>query len=49
MTPIGGLECLRYDVRRDGGTSTFWFATAHPGMPVRCRTGDAVVEVIAID
>ncbi|GAA1423809.1 hypothetical protein [Agrococcus citreus] len=48
-TPIGELDCLRYDVRREGGTSTFWFATAHPGMPVRYRTGTAIVEVIAID
>lgn len=48
-TPLGELDCLRYDVERDGGTSTFWFAPEHPGMPVRYRSGGALVEVVAID
>ncbi len=49
-TPLGELDCLRYEVRRDRGTATFWFAIDHPGMPVRYRTADgALVEVIAID
>jgi len=35
--PIGGLDCLRYRVTDpvDGTTTTFWFATELPGMPVR--------------
>lgn len=45
---VGELECLRYDVRGDAGTSTFWFALAHPGMPMRYRAGDAEVEVVAL-
>jgi hypothetical protein len=47
-SPLGALDCLRYDVRRATGTSTFWFATRHPGMPVRYETADgARVEVVA--
>lgn len=35
--PIGRVECLRYDTKDapDADTETFWFSTAHPGMPVR--------------
>jgi hypothetical protein len=44
---FGERDCLRYEVVDDGGTSTFWFALEHPGMPVRYTAGDAVVEVIA--
>lgn len=48
-SPLGELECLRYEVRRDAGTATFWFATRHPGMPVRHETADgALVEVVAV-
>jgi len=48
-SPLGELDCLRYDVRRATGTSTFWFATRHPGMPVRYETADgARVEIVAI-
>ncbi|WP_194421277.1 hypothetical protein [Microbacterium abyssi] len=38
--PIGRVECLRYEVREsaDAEPDTFWFATAHPGMPVRYET-----------
>lgn len=34
--PIGTLDCLRYRItdRTDGTTTTFWFATELPGMPV---------------
>lgn len=32
-TPLGPLECIRYDVRGDTAMS-FWFAVEHPGMPV---------------
>ncbi|MFF2372243.1 hypothetical protein [Agromyces sp. NPDC058110] len=36
---LGRLDCLRYAVRDDGdpaaSATTFWFALAHPGMPVR--------------
>ncbi|MBS1907539.1 MAG: hypothetical protein JST33_13430 [Actinobacteria bacterium] len=39
--PLGRLECLRYDVRGDDGGTVFWFALAHPGMPVRFETTDA--------
>ncbi|WP_309064826.1 hypothetical protein [Microbacterium sp.] len=35
--PLGRLECLRYETRDepDAVPATFWFALAHPGMPVR--------------
>lgn len=35
--PIGSVDCLRYEVRdsADAEPDVFWFATAHPGMPVR--------------
>ncbi len=38
--PLGRVECLRYDVRdtAESAPSTFWFAIAHPGMPVRYET-----------
>ena len=39
-TPLGTVECLRYDVANDDHTNTFWFAPAHPGMPIRL-TSDA--------
>lgn len=39
--PLGRLECLRYDVHGDDGDSVFWFALAHPGMPVRYASTDA--------
>ncbi len=49
-TPLGELECMRYEVRREAGTATFWFAPEHPGMPVRYETADgALVEVVAVD
>lgn len=44
--PLGILLCRRYDVRRESGTSTFWFAIDHPGMPVRWEAGGSVVEVV---
>lgn len=39
--PLGRLECLRYTVSDDDGGAVFWFALAHPGMPVRYETTDA--------
>lgn len=39
--PLGRLECRRYDVADEDGGSVFWFALAHPGMPVRYETTDA--------
>jgi hypothetical protein len=33
--PLGVLNCHRYTVRDDEGTTVFWFARAYPGMPVR--------------
>ena len=47
-SPLGELDCLRYDVQRDDGTSTFWFAVERPGMPLRYAARGAVVEVIEI-
>ncbi|WP_260980409.1 hypothetical protein [Microbacterium paludicola] len=53
--PIGRVECLRYEVRgpADAASETFWFATAHPGMPVRVETisdeGVTRTTVIAIE
>jgi hypothetical protein len=37
-TPMGELECVRYEVRRDDDTLVFWFAVDHPGMPVHRAT-----------
>lgn len=34
-TPLGELDCLRYDVDTGDRTMTFWFAHDHPGMPIR--------------
>lgn len=45
-TPLGTLQCLRYTVEQDGGFDTFWFALAHPGMPVR-HMSERDGEVIA--
>ncbi|WAC67090.1 hypothetical protein OVA14_04890 [Agrococcus sp. SL85] len=45
---IGERDCLCYAVRGEEGVSTFWFALAHPGMPLRYGSGDALVEVVAI-
>lgn len=45
---IGERDCLRYDVEGDDGASTFWFAVAHPGMPVRYTTPGLTAETIAI-
>ncbi|WP_296666697.1 hypothetical protein [Demequina sp.] len=51
VTAVGEGDCLRYDVRGDHGTSVFWFALDHPGMPVRFEAGPAagreVTEVVA--
>lgn len=46
---VGERDCLRYDVRRGSGTSTFWFALDHPGMPLRYESAGALVEVVAIE
>ncbi|MBZ2198106.1 hypothetical protein [Occultella gossypii] len=47
-TPLGELDCLRYSVQRED-LMTFWFATAHPGMPVRYAGGGSVTEVVSIE
>jgi hypothetical protein len=39
-TPLGSVNCLRYDVSSDDHTNTFWFSPMHPGMPIRV-TSDA--------
>lgn len=46
--PFGDRECLRYEVAGEDGTSTFWFALDHPGMPVRFAADGAVTTVIAL-
>ncbi|WP_109471668.1 hypothetical protein [Ornithinimicrobium cavernae] len=46
--PLGALRCRRYAVRREEGTRTFWFATAHPGMPVRVVGPDREDEVVEL-
>lgn len=45
--PLGTLPCLRYDVRLAEGPVTFWFATDHPGMPVRFEGQGSVTEMVA--
>ncbi len=53
-TPMGWLNCRRYDVRRPEGTALFWFAREYPGMPFvyEHRDSDLVaqtlVEVLSI-
>jgi hypothetical protein len=42
-TPLGTLDCLRFVVRDGTETTTFWFATARPGMPVRIVSEEAGV------
>ena len=37
-TPLGSLDCTRYDVASGETTLVFWFAEAYPGMPVRNAT-----------
>jgi len=34
-TPLGALDCLRYEVGMADRTMVFWFSVDHPGMPVR--------------
>jgi len=34
-TPLGRVNCLRYDVSSEDHTNTFWFSPLHPGMPIR--------------
>lgn len=47
-TEIGELDCLRYDVEGEPAM-TFWFALAHPGMPVRYTDGRSVTEVVGVE
>lgn len=48
--PLGSLECLRYDTQPSEGEpgATFWFALAHPGMPVRYEIGGQRTTVLSI-
>jgi len=51
-TPVGTLDCRRYTVRGPERTSTYWFADAKPGMPVRfehSQTDGVRIEVEMID
>ncbi|MBO9627460.1 MAG: hypothetical protein J7484_13955 [Microbacterium sp.] len=43
-TPLGDLACLRYDTE-DG---VYWFALAHPGMPVRYESDGVRTTVESI-
>lgn len=49
-TPLGELDCLRYDVDAGDRTMTFWFAEVHPGMPIRftAATGDRVESTTTV-
>lgn len=49
--PLGRLECRRYDTpaSEDAPAATFWFALAHPGMPVRFEVGGERTTVIGIE
>jgi hypothetical protein len=44
-TPLGSLPCTRYDVASGETTLAYWFAAAHPGMPVRYATLSDGIEV----
>ncbi len=37
-TPLGRLECARYDVASGEVTLVFWFSSQFPGMPIRSAT-----------
>lgn len=37
-TPLGRLECARYDVASGEVTLVFWFSSEYPGMPIRSAT-----------
>lgn len=39
--PLGEVEALRYRVGTGADAATFWFAPAHPGMPVRYESPSA--------
>lgn len=47
-TPLGIVECVRYDVRDEDGVSVFWFDRNRPGMPVvyELRGTDGAVHVL---
>lgn len=52
-TPMGRLDCARYDVASGEVTLVFWFSSQYPGMPVRYATvsdGHEVesTEVVAV-
>jgi len=49
-TPLGRLDCLRYDVRPGDRTMVFWFSVDHPGMPVRylAREGSVVTSTTTV-
>lgn len=48
--PWGQLDCLRYTVAHDAGTTIHWFAKAHPGMPVRSNVweGSELVQTATV-
>lgn len=37
-TPLGRLECARYDVASGEVTLVFWFSAQYPGTPIRYAT-----------
>jgi hypothetical protein len=44
-TPLGRLECARYDVASGEVTLVYWFSDEYPGMPIRYATMSAGREV----
>lgn len=51
-TPLGDLDCLRYDVAGRGEARSFWFDLSRPGMPVRVEAkagGELVMRMEIVD
>ncbi|RPI26408.1 MAG: hypothetical protein EHM57_00130 [Actinobacteria bacterium] len=49
-TPMGTMDCVRYTVGEGDDGTTFWFAKALPGMPVRVasRHGGRVTPIMTM-
>ncbi|QMU96987.1 hypothetical protein FVO59_06940 [Microbacterium esteraromaticum] len=49
-SPLGRLDCLRYDTAAtdDEPAAVFWFALAHPGMPVRFEAAGTRTSVVEL-
>ena len=47
-TPLGTLDCLRYEVEDGDVLDTYWFSHVRPGMPVRfARHEDGQLAMVA--